>query len=111
MLNINFIKGFTLIEVLVSMLVMSVGLIGVTGLQMTALDANRHAMLRLEKLANDITIRIDTKSPIPFGPVDLAAIPAVAQNCTVSDCTPAPIATCDTTQRLCYINSKDSEGT
>ena len=43
-------RGFSLIEILVAVLVMGVGVLGVTGLQMVSLQNNRDALLRTEAL-------------------------------------------------------------
>ncbi len=53
-------RGFTLIEVLVAILVMSVGLLGVAALQLTSLRANHSSSLRSQAtlLAYDIVDRM-----------------------------------------------------
>ena len=52
--------GFTLIEALIALVVLSVGLLGVAGLQMTGLRANMSAASRTQAtyLANDILDRM-----------------------------------------------------
>lgn len=52
--------GFTLIEVLVALLVLSVGLLGIAGLQLTSLRSNHSAYLRSQAtiLAYDILERM-----------------------------------------------------
>ncbi len=52
--------GFTLIEVLVTVLIMAVGLLGLAGLQLTALQYNHSAYMRSQAtmLANDIADRM-----------------------------------------------------
>ncbi len=53
-------RGATLIEVLVALLVLSVGLLGLAGLQMTSLQSNQSAYYRSQAtvLAYDITDRM-----------------------------------------------------
>lgn len=53
-------RGNTLIEVLVALLVLSIGLLGVAGLQLTSLRNNRSAHLRSQAqvMAYDITDRM-----------------------------------------------------
>jgi type IV pilus assembly protein PilV len=84
-------RGFTLIEALVSLLVLSIGLLGVAALQLTSLRANTSASTRSQAtfLAYDITDRMranrnvatnTTAYNIDFGE-DTAASPAtVAEN-------------------------------
>lgn len=54
------IQGFTLVEALVALLVLSIGLLGVAGLQLTALKNNNSASFRSQAtyLAYDITDRM-----------------------------------------------------
>lgn len=53
-------RGMTLIEVLVAVLVLSIGLLGLAGLQVTVLRSNHSAYLRSQAtlLAQDITERL-----------------------------------------------------
>ncbi|HBA32699.1 MAG TPA: type IV pilus modification protein PilV, partial [Gammaproteobacteria bacterium] len=53
-------KGFTLLEVLIALVILSVGLLGLAGLQTTGLRNNHSAYLRSQAtlLAYDITDRI-----------------------------------------------------
>lgn len=55
-------RGFTLLEVLVAMVVLSVGLLGLSGLQTTSLRNNHSAFLRSQAtlIANDIIDRMRT---------------------------------------------------
>jgi type IV pilus assembly protein PilV len=59
-MNRHAIKGFTLIEALVALLVLSIGLLGVAALQLTALQNNNNALFRSQAtyLAYDIADRI-----------------------------------------------------
>ena len=53
-------RGFSMIELLVAVLVMGIGVLGITGLQMVSLQNNRGALVRAEavQLAYDILDRI-----------------------------------------------------
>ena len=104
--------GFTLIEVLVSVLVLSVGVLGVTALQLRALDANREALFRSEagQFANDIIDRVDVNAGVLYGPVSLGDAPPTATDCGVNICTPAQMASFDIATWLCSINSEDADG-
>ena len=52
-------KGASLIEVLVAVVILSIGILGIAGIQIVSLQQNRGALLRLEalQLANDIIDR------------------------------------------------------
>lgn len=104
------IQAFTLIEVLISVLIMSVGVLGATGLQLRGLDANRNAFFRIEatQLASDIVNRIQVNPSTLYGPVTFTTAPSSAIDCTINNCTPVEMAAYDTTQWLCSINSTDS---
>jgi type IV pilus assembly protein PilV len=54
------VRGFTLIEALVALLALSIGLLGMAGLQLTGLRSNLSSAFRSQAtyLANDITDRI-----------------------------------------------------
>jgi type IV pilus assembly protein PilV len=109
----DYTQGFTLIEVLVSILILSIGVLGVTALQMRGLDGNRNALLRVQasQLAGDLIQRIEVNGATTYGPVSLGDVPPVPTDCNDSNCTPAQIAQFDTTQWLCSINSIASDGT
>jgi type IV pilus assembly protein PilV len=59
-MNRHHVKGFTLVEALVALLVLSIGLLGVAALQLTALQNNNNALFRSQAtyLAYDIADRI-----------------------------------------------------
>ncbi len=109
----NISQGFTLIEVLVSIVILSVGVLGITGLQLKGLDANRNALMRVEasQLISDLIDRIEVNGSTTYGPVSLGDAPMAATDCTISDCTPAQMATYDTSQWLCSVNSTAADGT
>jgi len=110
-------KGFTLIEILISVLIMAVGVLGATGLQLRGLDANRATYFRTEAthLANDIVNRMQVN------PADYATIatpstyvtgtpPVAPTNCTTTQCDPDQMAGFDLAQLYCGIRSTDTAG-
>ena len=99
-------RGFTLLEVLVALIVLSIGLLGLSGLQTTGLRGNHSALLRSEAtmLANDILDRmranrqeaLDGSYNITFG--SSAASVACSANCL-----PAQVANADLFQWRSYV--------
>ena len=100
-------SGFTLVEVLISVIVLSIGLLGLAGLQASSLKNNNSAYLRTQAvtLANDIIDRMRANQDIAkAGNYDIdigtaAATPVAgctgtgADNCSASD-----MATLDVSQ-------------
>ncbi|MEJ6592085.1 MAG: type IV pilus modification protein PilV [SAR86 cluster bacterium] len=101
------IQAFTLIEVLISVLILSVGLLGASGLQLRGLDANRNAFFRTEatQLANDIANSIQVNKTTSYSDIALTTTPTVVIDCTANNCSPTQMAAYDTAQWLCSINS------
>lgn len=89
------IAGFTLIEVLISLIIMSVGMLGIAGLYVHSMQAGRTSMLRHNAvtLAGDITDRIRA-NPTAGAPYALAG---ANNNCVDGgiDCTPNQMAAND----------------
>lgn len=92
-------RGFSLLEVLISIIVLSFGLLGVVGLQAAALKANREAlyqsagvryarelgeMMRGNKDVGTQTSTLANPYLIDF--VNTAAIPSATTNCFTGDC-------------------------
>jgi len=100
-------SGFTLLEVLIALLVLSIGLLGLAALQTTGLRSNQMASMRTTatQLAYDITDRMranpqavsDTTNK-PYVIAHDAAAPTITTDCTTSNCTPAQLATFDIAQ-------------
>lgn len=59
------VKGFTLIEILVTMVILAVGLLGMASLQLTGLRSNQSAFLRTQAstLAYDMADRMRANAP------------------------------------------------
>lgn len=74
-------RGFSLVEVLIALVIMSVGMLGIAGLYVTGMQAGRTSMLRHHavNLAGDVADRIRA-NPRAVGAYALAA-PAVPASC------------------------------
>jgi type IV pilus assembly protein PilV len=88
MVSARRVHGFSMIELLVAVLVLGIGVLGITGLQVLSLQQNRSALLHGEAvhLAYDIVDRVRAN---PTGNYGLAwdDAPPAAQDCTASVCT------------------------
>ncbi len=94
-------KGFTLIEVLIAVLVLSIGLLGLASLQANALRSNFGAYARSQAviLANDMADRIRANPTAAAAPLSLynnISAPVGDPGCLLADCTTADIAAHDT---------------
>lgn len=94
-------KGFSLIEVLVSVIVLSTGLLGVASLQLVGIKNNHNAELRTQakQLAYDIADRmrsnsIEANSTSSYY-TDISETASSATDCEVNTCSPANIAQYD----------------
>ncbi len=109
--NNNRQRGFSLIEVLVSVLIVAVGILGVAGLQVVSLQQNRSALLRAEalQLGNDILDRMRANPTTDYAPVGLGDSPPSAKNCVTNSCSRTEMAEYDIAQWKCSINSNDPD--
>ena len=99
--------GFSLLEVLIALLILSIGLLGLAALQTTGLRSNQMASMRTTatQLAYDITDRMranpeavaDTANK-PYETANTDAAPTIVTNCNSADCTTAQLATFDLAQ-------------
>lgn len=93
-------KGFTLVEVLVAVVVLSIGLLGLAGLQATSLKNNNSSYQRsvASMLAYDMLDRIranrDGLIAGNFNSVDPGAFPS-DPGCSASNCTESELAQYD----------------
>ena len=96
-------QGFTLLEVLIALLVLSIGLLGLAALQTTGLRSNEMASMRTTStmLAYDISDRMRAN---PQGILDgdyvinTGPITGTPTDCTSNDCTTAQLALYDLDQ-------------
>lgn len=106
-------SGFSLIEVLVSVLIMAVGILGVAGMQVLSLQQNRNALLRDQALqaGNDILDRMRANPLSTYAPVLITAVPASNVNCVDNSCDRNEMAEFDIAQWKCRMNPIDPDGT
>ena len=104
------IRGFTLLEVLIALLVLSVGLLGLASLQTRGLAAGHNAYLRSQAvlLARDMAERIRANNNLVLSTessesnaysTEFAREPGTS-DCVNADCNPAQLANFDVDQWL-----------
>ena len=105
-------RGVSLVEVLVSVVIMSVGILGIAGIQVVSLQQNRSAIFRAEalQLANDILDRMRANPAQNYAPVNFNDPPPGIVGCTAATCTPLQMRSYDIAQWKCSINSADPGG-
>lgn len=89
--------GFTLIEVLIALVVLSIGLLGLAGLQSTGLRFNQSAVMRTQatQLAYDLADRMRANAAAVNAGDYLGTASANANCHTTTGCTPAEMAADD----------------
>jgi len=89
-------SGFSLVEVLITLVIMSVGMLGIAGLYVQSMQAGRTSMFRHHAvtLAGDVADRIRAN---PTADIAYTAPVGVNNNCVLGgiDCTPAQMAAND----------------
>ena len=100
--NLKQQRGVGLVEVLIALLVLSIGLLGLAALQTQALKFNQGAFLRTHAttLAYDILDRMranrdQASSTNSYITAAGTGIPAMTTNCEASDCSPSDMAEYD----------------
>lgn len=101
--RLTVIKGFTLIEILVALVVLSIGLLGLAGLQTISLRNNHSAYLRGQAtlLAYDISDRMRANmSAVQADTYNKLVLPSAVPDCkgTAADCDPTEMAQYDISQ-------------
>lgn len=96
-------SGFTLLEVLITLTIMSIGLLGLAKMQLNSIKFTYSAYIRSQALflANDIFERMRANRTMAInGAYDTAFGMVVSNppNCVTSTCTPAQMATYDLAQ-------------
>ncbi len=101
MINSRRNRGFSLIELLVAVLVMGIGVLGISALQLVSMQNNRAALQRAEavQLAYDVLDRIRA-NPLgaPVGQpyqIDMGDFPGAVVDCTANTCTQAQMTQFD----------------
>ena len=89
--------GYTLLEMLIAVLVISFGLLGLAGLQATALKNNHSAYMNAvaTQLAYEMADRIRANKGIAY---DTVSPPAAVPDCESAACSPATLAQYDVAQ-------------
>lgn len=113
------IAGFSMIELLVAVLVMGIGVLGITGLQVASMQNNREALLRSEaaQMAYSILDRIRANRIGGAGIVGLAYdglavgdAPPNANDCQAANCSQAQMVAFDLAVWKCSLGSFDADG-
>jgi type IV pilus assembly protein PilV len=93
----RFTRGFSMIELLVAVLVMGIGVLGITGLQMVSLQNNRGALVRAEavQLAYDMLDRMRANPGANYSGLNMGVAPVAPNNCHTGDCTQAQMVAFD----------------
>lgn len=106
-------QGFSMIELLVAVLVMGIGVLGVTALQMVSLQNNRGALLRGEavQLAYDIMDRIRANPGAAYGGVAVGDAPPATADCTANNCSQAQMVNFDLAVWKCSLGIHNADNT
>lgn len=102
-----------MIELLVAVLVMGIGVLGITGLQMVSLQNNRGALVRAEavQLAYDMMDRIRANPGGNYGGIAMGTPPSGIGNCNAAACvTPAEMAAFDIGVWKCSLGAYNALG-
>ena len=95
-------RGFTLLEILVTLFVLALGVLGTAGLQAFALKLSQGAQLRSQAvvLGLDLLERMEAINPAAIaGNYEAAVLPAASPNdCRAAFCSPSELATYDLVQ-------------
>jgi type IV pilus assembly protein PilV len=94
----KFSAGFSILEMLVALLVLSIGLLGVATLQIRGQQFNQVGYLRTQAtfLAYDIMDRMRiNKDQANNGSYDSSSMPTSTSDCDTTDCSPADLAIYD----------------
>lgn len=109
-------KGFTLIEVLISLVILSIGLLGMASMQLNSLQTSREAYLRSQAsiLAYDVFERMRSNAAeLNAYEIGIGDFPAAVTNCqgSAANCAPASIVGFDVAQWKCSIGAWNDNST
>ncbi len=101
-----------MIELLVAVLVMGIGVLGITGLQMVSLQNNRGALVRAEavQLAYDMMDRIRANPGGNYDAVAIGTPPSGIGDCNAAVCTEAQMAAFDIGVWKCSLGAYNALG-
>lgn len=109
-------RGFSMMELLVAVLVMGVGVLGVTGLQLVSLQNNRDAILRAEavQLAYSVLdrVRVNPGTGVPgnaYDGVDLGDTPSTPSDCITNNCSTAQMTGFDIATWKCSLGLHNAD--
>jgi type IV pilus assembly protein PilV len=111
-------RGMSMIELLVAVLVLAIGILGITGLQMVSLQNNRGALFRAEavQLAYDMMdrVRANPVGAVPgqaYSGLGLTAAPPASADCVANNCSEAQMVLFDQAIWKCSLgNFNDDAG-
>jgi type IV pilus assembly protein PilV len=106
-------EGFSLVEVLVSVVIMSVGILGIAGLQMLSLQQNRSSLFRADALllGGDILDRMRANPLEDYAGLDFTDAPVLPTDCVANTCTAAQMRAYDIALWRCSINDLAADNT
>ena len=109
--------GLSMIELLVAVLVLAIGVLGITALQMVSLQNNRGALFRAEavQLAYDMMdrIRANPEGAPPgqaYAGLALAAAPPASADCVAAGCSQAQMVVFDQALWKCSLGRFNDDG-
>ena len=98
MINKNKIKnGFSLIEVMVTLAVLGVGLLGLIGLQLSSIKSSKESLLTTQAALylSDMSERIRANPDVPASYIVEHAVKPAAIDCKLNACIPTELAQFD----------------
>ena len=111
-------RGFTMIELLVAVLVMGIGVLGITALQMVSLQNNRSALVQGEavQFAYDMMdrIRANPVGAVPgqaYDGINFTDSPPGGVDCVANNCSQAQMVTFDEAIWKCSLGAYNSDAT
>ena len=105
--------GFSMIELLVAVLVMGIGVLGITALQMVSLQNNRGALMRSEATLRtyDVMDRIRANPSGNYGGVGFGDAPPAANDCMANNCSAAQMTAFDQATWKCSLGIHNADAT
>lgn len=99
--------GFTLLEILIAVLVLSIGLLGMAGLQATSLRNNHDAFVTTQAtyLAHDMADRMRANRTAL---ATYTSLSGVSHDCVTASCTPTDVAENDISEWLAEVQALPS---
>ncbi|MBV1907634.1 MAG: type IV pilus modification protein PilV [Pseudomonadales bacterium] len=112
--------GFSMIELLVAVLIMGVGVLGITGLQVVSLQNNGSALLRgqavqlsyeiLDRIRANPLVAVGAVPGVAYGGIALTDVPAAPTNCQAVNCSEAQMVVFDIAVWKCSLGNFNTNG-